>query len=121
MRRQLDKKDEPQTSDWVWVTTLPAAQVPVARAVGFGHQRWDVENHGFNELVEGWHADHVLKHDPAAIECFLLMTFLAFILFHAFLYLNLKPALRQGKSKDFWAKVMAAEIYQDFIPCALSP
>ena len=121
VRRQLDKKDEPQISDWMWVTTLPAAQVPVARAVGFGHQRWDIENHGFNELVEGWHADHVLKHDAAAIECFLLMTFLAFILFHAFLYLNLKPALRQGKSKDFWAKVMAAEIYQDFIPCALSP
>ena len=121
IRRQLDKNDEPQTSDWVWVTTLPAAQVPVARAVGLGHQRWDIENHGFNELVNGWHADHVLKHDAAAIECFLLMTFLAFIVFHAFLYLNLKPAFRQGKSKDFWAKVMAAEIYQDCIPSALSP
>ena len=121
VRRQLDKKDEPQTSDWVWVTTLPSAQVPVKRAVAFGHQRWDIENHGFNELVEGWHADHVLKHDTAAIECFLLMTFLAFILFHAFLYLNVKPALRQGKSKQFWARVMAAEIYRDFIPSALSP
>ena len=121
VRRQLDKKDEPQTSDWVWVTTLPPAQVPVKRAVAFGHQRWDIENHGFNELVEGWHADHVLKHDTAAIECFLLMTFLAFILFHALLYLNVKPALRQGKSKQFWARVMAAEIYRDFIPSALSP
>ena len=121
VRRQLNHTDEPQTSDWVWVTTLPAAQVPVERAVGFGHQRWDIENHGFNELVEGWHADHVLKHDAAAIECFLLMTFLALILFHAFLYLNVKPSLRQGKSKDFWARVMAAEIYQDFIPSGPSP
>jgi hypothetical protein len=121
IRRQLDKKDETQTSDWVWATTLPRAQVSVERAVGFGHQRWDIENHGFNELVEGWHADHVLKHDAAAIECFLLMTFLALILFHAFLYLNVKPSLRQGKSKDFWARVMAAEIYKDFIPSALSP
>jgi hypothetical protein len=59
IRRQLDNTDEPQTSYWVWVTTLPSAQVPVERAVGFGHQRWDIENHGFNELVEGWHADHV--------------------------------------------------------------
>jgi len=121
VRRQLTKKDELKTSDWVWVTTLPSAQVPMERAVGFGHQRWDVENHGFNELVEGWHADHVLKHDAAAIECFLLMTFLAFLLFHAFLCLNVKPPLRQGKSKDFWTKVMAAEIYRDFIPSALSP
>ena len=121
IQRQLNRKDELQTSDWVWVTTLQAAQVPVERAVGFGHQRWDIENHGFNELVKGWHADHLLKHHPAAIECFLLMTFLAFILFHAFLYLNLKPALRQGKSKVFWARVMAAEIYTDFFPSALSP
>lgn len=55
------------------------------------------------------------------MECFLLITFLAHILFHAFLYLNVKPALRQGKSKVFWARVMAAEIYIDFSPAALSP
>ena len=50
------------------------------------------------------------RFDAVAIECFLLMTFLAFILLHAFLYRNVKPSLRQGKSKDFWARVMAAEI-----------
>jgi Transposase DDE domain len=121
VRRQLDKRDEPQTSDWVWVTTLPATQVPVERAVGFGHQRWDIENHGFNELVNGWHADHVFKHDPAAIETFLLMAFLALILFHAFLYLNVKPQLREGKSKEFWARRMAAEIYEDLPASAMSP
>ena len=121
VRRQLDNKDEIRISDWMWVTTLPSAQLPLQRAVAFGHQRWDIENHGFNELVEGWNADHVLKHDAAAIECFLLMTFLAFTLFHAFLYLNVKPALRQGKSKDFWARVMAAEIYRYFLPSSLSP
>lgn len=49
------------------------------------------------------------------------MTFLALILFHAFLYLNVKPSLRQGKFRTFWAKVMAAEIYQDFILAAPSP
>lgn len=120
VRRQLDKKSEILTSDWVWVTTLPA-QIPVQRAVGFGHQRWDIENHGFNELVNGWHADHVMKHDAAAIECFLLMTFLAVILFHAFLFLNVKPQLREGKSKIFWAKVMAAEIYKGFASASPSP
>ena len=121
IKRQLDGKDETLTSDWLWVTTLPSAQVPLERAIGFGHQRWDIENHGFNELVNGWHADHVFKHDPAAIECFLLLTFLAFIIYHAFFYLNLKPSLRRGKSKEFWARVMAAEIYQDWIPAAAPP
>ena len=121
VRRQIDGKDELLTSDWVWATTLPQMQVPVQRAAGFGHQRWDIENHGFNELVDGWDADHVLKHDSNAIECFLLMTFLAFILFHAFLSLNVKPERREGKSKIFWVKVIAAEIYQSFIPAVLSP
>jgi hypothetical protein len=121
VRRQLDNKKELLTSDWVWATTLPQAQVSVGRAAGFGHQRWDIENYGFNELVNGWAADHVLTHDSNAIECFLLLTFLAFILFHSFLYLNVKPALRKGKSKIFWAKVMSAEIYQPLIPTALSP
>jgi DDE family transposase len=121
VRRQLDKKDEIQTSDWVWATTLPQAQVPVERGVGIGHQRWDIENHNFNELVNGWHADHVFKHDAGAIESFLLMAFLAFILFHAFLYLNLKPQLREGRSKEFWAKLMTAEIYKDLLASAMSP
>jgi hypothetical protein len=76
---------------------------------------------GFNELVNGWKTGHVLTHNPNAIECFLLLAFYAFILFHAFLVLNVKPALRQGKSKTHWARVMAAEIYQHFIPSVLSP
>ena len=32
--------------------------------------------------------------------------FLALILFHAFLYLNVKPQLREGTSKEFWARLM---------------
>ena len=118
VRRQLDHKNELLTSDWVWATTLPSAQVSTERCVAFGHQRWDIENQGFNELVNGWHADHIYKHDPTAMECFLLRTFLSFILYHAFLFLNLKPALRHGKSKEFWTKLTAAEIYAGLTPVA---
>jgi Transposase DDE domain len=116
VKRQLDKKRETLTSDWMWVTTLPSKQVPVGRCVELGHQRWDIENHGFNELVNGWNADHIMKHDPNAIECFLLLTFLTHIMYHAFIYLNLKPSLRVGKSKEYWAKLMAAEIYANLTP-----
>ena len=121
VKRQIDKQDEQLISDWVWATTLPQAQASVERAVGFGHQRWDIENYGFNALVNGWEADHVMTHESNAIECFLLMTFLAFILYHAFLYLNVKPARRKGKSEEFWAKVMAGEIYNHFNPEVRSP
>ena len=120
VRRQLDGKDELKTSDWIWVTTLPAWPVSTERAVGFGHQRWDIENHGFNELVNGWHADHIFKHDPNAIECFLLIAFLAFNLFHAFFARNLKPQIRKGRTQVFWSRFMAAEIYAAINP-AISP
>src|SRR5216684_955188 len=96
VRRQLDQQDDPQSSDWSWATTLSPHQVSVERAVQLGHQRWDIENYGFNELINQWHSDHVFKHDPAAIECFLLVAFLAYNLFHAFLARNVKPAARQG-------------------------
>jgi len=120
VRRQLNGKDEVKTSDWIWVTTLPVQPVTTERAVAFGHQRWDIENHGFNELVNGWHADHIYKHDPNAIECFLLSAFLAFNIFHAFFVRNLKPQIRQGRTQIFWSQFIAAEIYDGINP-ALSP
>jgi hypothetical protein len=110
VRRQLDGKVETLTSDWIWVTTLPQQSVPTGRAVALGHQRWDIENHGFNELVKGWHADHIYKHDPNAIECFLLLAFLACNIFQAFFALNLKPQIRKGRTRAFWSSLMAAEI-----------
>jgi hypothetical protein len=121
VRRQIDKEDQPQRSDWILVTTLSPSQVSVERAVHLGHQRWDIENYAFNELANEWHSDHVFKHDSAAIECFLLVAFLAYNIFHAFLGLNVKPAARQGKTQVFWAKRIAAELYCEVIPTGLSP
>ena len=105
-RSQLDGELHEHQSDWVWLTTLGSRQVSTAQLVRLGHQRWDIENRGFNELVNGWHADHIYKHEPHAIETFLLTTFLAFNLYHAFVARNLKPSLRRGKPRVFWARVM---------------
>lgn len=113
VRRQLTKEVEQQTSDWIWVTTLPTAQLRTEWAVQLGHQRWDIENHGFKELVQGWHADHVYKHDAQAIQAFLLMTMLAYNLYHAFLLLNLKPQIRMRKPQGFWMHLIAAELYAE--------
>jgi len=123
VRRQLDRELTEETSEWMWVTTLPRAQASTARAVSLGHQRWDIENHGFNELVQGWHADHVYKHDSNAIEAFLLTAFLAYNLFHAFITLNLKPQIRRGKTEIYWARLVAAELYAGAgrIPLGSSP
>jgi len=113
VRRQDRGEMETQSSDWIWVTTLPAAVVPTASVVRWGHARWDIENHGFNELVNGWYADHVYKHEALAIEAFLLSIFLAYNLFHGWLARNLKPSRQRGKTQVFWARRMAAELYGD--------
>ncbi len=112
VRRQLTAGLEQQHTEWIWVTTLTQSQVSTEGVVRLGHARWDIENYGFNELVNAWHADHVYKHDARAMENFALVAFLAYNLFHAFLTLNLKPALRHGRTESFWACAMAAEIYQ---------
>lgn len=113
VRRQSDQQMSQEKSEWMWVTTLPAARASTALVVHLGHARWDIENYGFNELVNGWHADHIYKHDPQAIEAFTLLAFLAYNLFHAFLARNIKAQLRRAQTESFWAQLIAAQIYSE--------
>ena len=111
VRRQATKELTLETSEWMWVTNLPPSLANTELVVRLGHARWDIENYGFNELVNGWYADHVYKHDPDAIEAFYLLAFIAFNTFHAFLVLNLKPEYRIGKTEHFWIRIFISEIY----------
>jgi hypothetical protein len=111
VKPQLTKEVSLQTTSWVWLTTLTVAQARTEQIVRLAHLRWDIENHGFNELVNGWHADHVYRHQAGAIECFLLLAFFAYNLFHAFFALNLKPEVRRGRTMEFWIRLIAAEIH----------
>jgi hypothetical protein len=45
------------------------------------------------------------------IECFLPIAFLARDILSEYLALNIKPQIRKGRSRAFWFKLMAAEIY----------
>jgi Transposase DDE domain len=111
VKPQLTKAVSLQTTSWVWLTTLSVAQARTEQIVRLAHLRWDIENHGFNELVNGWHADHVYRHQSRAVACFLLLAFLAYNIFHAFFALNLKPQLRHGRTMTFWVHLIAAEIH----------
>ena len=111
VRRQATKELTPETSEWMWATNLPLSLACTELVVRLGHARWDIENYGFNELVNGWHADHIYKHDPDAIEAFYLVVFIAFNIFHAFILLNLKPEQRKGKTERYWIRLFISEIY----------
>lgn len=111
--RQISRTEEQKTSEWIWATTLSVQRASTQTVVHFGHSRWSIENEGgFNELVNFWNADHIYKHHVNAIEAFWLLTMFAYNLFHAFLRLNLKPALRERYTAAHWSQRIAGEFYQ---------
>jgi hypothetical protein len=84
---------------------------PTPAAVSIGHDRWTIENQGFNELVNRWHADHVYKHHPVAMLVFFLFALQCLNVFIAFYRRNLKPAVRKAASMLHVAQLIAAELY----------
>ena len=100
------------------MTTLPRSLAPTRGRGDMGHDRWTIENQGFNELVNRWHADHVYKHDPTAMLVFLLLAMLCLNVFLAFYRRNLKPAARQAASMLHVARLIATELYNQ-MPAAV--
>lgn len=84
---------------WLWATNLPEKMISARKVVILGHKRWQIENQGYNELVNLWHADHVYKHDANAIPAFLLFLFIAYNILNVFYNRNLKdPQLKRTKN-----------------------
>lgn len=110
IRRQLDQELHTQVTEWAWVTTLSERQAQTSAAVQLGHARWTIENLGFNELVNRWHADHVYCHQPTAILVLWLFVFVAINLFMAFYHRNLKPVIRHQFDTLHVARTILAEL-----------
>jgi len=122
IHRQINDRDEEKISAWMWVTTLSQHQATTSTAVQIGHARWDIENHGFNETSNAWHADHVYRHEPNAMLAFWLMTMMAYNLFHAFFHRNLKSVYRDTIDKLFLARVIMSDLYQGLpLPASRPP
>lgn len=116
-RRNGQRVREAQTTEWVWLTTLPADEVPVATVVLFGHERWRIENEGFNELCNQWHANHYFHHHTTAITALWLLLFIAHGLFHCFLR-NIKPCRRHSLPVYLWAMLILAEFLAPLVSSA---
>jgi hypothetical protein len=112
VRRQLTKEREECVSDWAWVTTLPVELASTAAVVRLGHARWEIENQGFNELVNRWHGDHVYRHEETAMLVMWLLTMIAMNLFAAFYARDLKPALRAAFDTLHIAREMLTELME---------
>ena len=90
------KKAVPKQSDWLWVATEELDGYGGRTIWNLGHGRWRIENNAFNVLTQHWHLRHCAHHDPTSILACLLITLLAFNLFHAFVLLH-GQLYRQGQ------------------------
>jgi len=106
-----------ETGEWVWVTDLVPAAVPAGKIQQWGHDRWDLENRGFNELTTLWHMDHCFVHHPTAIEALLLTLSAAFLLTYLFYERNLKP----GEHRPGTRLALAARLREDFALLGAAP
>lgn len=104
-------------SDWYWCTTLPKAIVSTETICQIGHKRWEIENQGFNILVNYYHLDHCFKHHPNAIVAFALICFLAYIFFQMFYYRNLKYPLPRRGSLQFVAYTLLEDLQEMLKNC----
>lgn len=117
-RRQLDGEiEQTPASTWTWVTTLSPLRARTKAVVEIGHSRWSIENEGFNELVNHWHANHVYRHETTAILNFWLMKMIAYNMFEAFYLRNLKPDFRKKYSMLHVARSIMSELYGGHSGC----
>jgi len=122
IKRQLTGTEEAEPlSTWYWMTTVTADRMDVRTLVDIAHSRWSIENEGFNELSNHWHADHVYKHASVAILNFWLMSMVAYNLFRSFFNRNLKAVVRRGRSMLHFARMVAADLYSAYVPTGVPP
>lgn len=97
--------------DWRWAVVFPDAQQPPADLIRrWGHARWDEETRGFGELTQHWHLDHCYHHHPKAMMAIRLILYLALFLTALFFQRNLKPEIREGKTRLHLAGLLADDL-----------
>lgn len=97
--------------DWRWAVIFPNGKQPPTDLIRrWGHARWDEETRGFGELTQQWHFDHCYHHHPTAMLACRLILYLAFFLTTIFFQRNLKPALREGKTRLHLAGLLADDL-----------
>lgn len=126
-------KLQPQTSqhEWLWVTTLDGRIFSAAQVRRLGHDRWKLENNGWNDLTQHWALKHdflhACKHRPKVastsgqrqpvanrgLAAVTLILCLAFVLCSAFVLLHSKIFRRYGLSGLEVARQLYRSLWKD--------
>lgn len=69
--RQGQIQAEQTSHEWLWITTLALKTFPAPQLRRLGHDRWILENNGWNDLTQHWAFKHgflhACQHRPQAI------------------------------------------------------
>jgi hypothetical protein len=60
--RQGQLKTEEGSHEWLWITTLDPQAFPATQVRRLGHDRWKLENNGWNDLTQHWAFKHGFLH-----------------------------------------------------------
>ena len=71
-------------------TTLPKWKAKADTVRKIVHAEWGIENNGFWDLKNNWFMTHNYHHHPVATFAALLILFLAYNLFYAYVFLQMK-------------------------------
>jgi hypothetical protein len=60
--RQGCLQAEPTSHEWLWITTLTSQAFAAIQIRRLGHDRWKLENNGWNDLTQNWAFKHGYLH-----------------------------------------------------------
>jgi hypothetical protein len=76
------------TQTFLCATTSMPLQADLVRRVV--HLKWGIENNGYKDLKDNWHLEHNFHHQEVATWVIVLAMLIAYNLFYAYVYRNLK-------------------------------
>jgi hypothetical protein len=60
--RQRRLQPETTSHEWLWITTLDSTVFSAKQVRQLGHDRWKLENNGWNDLTQNWAFKHGYLH-----------------------------------------------------------
>jgi len=93
------------------MATLPTEMADADIVRQIVHAKWGVENNAIKDLKDNWYMEHNFHHHPNATYAILLILFMAYNLFYAYVFRHLKsyrlyhPTMKRIK-EDFMASYL---------------
>ena len=84
------KKIYTKEETFLCMTTLPEEMADADIVRQIVHAKWGIENNAIKDLKDNWYMEHNFHHHPNATYALLLIMFMAYNLFYAYVFRHMK-------------------------------